>query len=66
MTAAMKLEKMYTIEDIYALPEGQRAELVDGQIYYMASPGRTHQKLLMILSNAILRSIQDKDGDCEV
>ncbi len=66
MTAAMKLEKMYTIEDIYALPEGQRAELVDGQIYYMASPGRTHQKLLMILSNAIFRYIQDKDGDCEV
>ena len=66
MTAAMKLEKMYTIEDIYALPEGQRAELIDGQIYYMASPGRTHQKLLMILSNAIFRYIQDKDGDCEV
>ena len=66
MTAAMKLEKMYTIEDIYALPEGQRAELVDGQIYYMASPGRTHQKLLMILSKAIFRYIQDKDGDCRV
>ena len=26
----------YTIEDIYALPEGTRAELIDGQIYYMA------------------------------
>ena len=25
----------YTINDIYALPEGQRAELIDGQIYYM-------------------------------
>lgn len=23
----------YTIEDIYALPEGKRAELIDGQIY---------------------------------
>lgn len=22
----------YTIEDIYALPDGQRAELIDGQI----------------------------------
>ena len=22
----------YTIDDIYALPEGQRAELIDGQI----------------------------------
>ena len=26
----------YTIEDIYALPDGQRAELIDGQIYDMA------------------------------
>lgn len=25
-------EKNYTIEDIYALPEGQRAELFDGQM----------------------------------
>ena len=23
----------YTIEDIYSLPDGQRAELIDGQIY---------------------------------
>ena len=30
----------YTIEDIYALPEGTRAELIDGQIYYMAPPSR--------------------------
>ena len=29
-------EKVYTIEDIYALPEDDRAELIDGQIYYMA------------------------------
>lgn len=28
----------YTIEDIYALPDGERAELIDGQIYYMAPP----------------------------
>ncbi len=25
----------YTIEDIYALPDGVRAELIDGQIYYI-------------------------------
>ena len=28
-------ERIYTIEDIYALPEGERAELIDGHIYYM-------------------------------
>ncbi len=25
--------KKLTIDDIYALPEGQRAELIDGQLY---------------------------------
>ncbi len=29
-------ERTYTTEDIYALPKGQRAELIDGQIYDMA------------------------------
>jgi len=33
-------ERTYTIEDIYNLPEGTRAELIDGQIYYMAPAGR--------------------------
>ena len=45
---AIPRKNTYTIEDIYALPEGQRAELVDGQIYYMASPGRTHQKQVLV------------------
>ena len=29
----------YTIEDIYSLPEGKRAELIDGELYLMAAPG---------------------------
>ena len=40
----------YTIDDIYALPEGQRAELIDGQIYDMAPPSPMHQELVMELS----------------
>lgn len=28
----------YTIEDIYNLPDGQRAELIDGELYMMATP----------------------------
>lgn len=36
-------ERTYTIDDIYALPDGERAELIDGQIYYMAPPSRKHQ-----------------------
>lgn len=37
---ALPKEDIYTIEDIYALPDGERAELIDGQIYYMAPPSR--------------------------
>ena len=40
---ASALEKIFTTADIYALPEGTRAELIDGQIYYMAPPSRKHQ-----------------------
>ena len=38
MAPALAQEKLYTIDDIYALPDGERAELIDGQIYYMAPP----------------------------
>ena len=29
-------EDIYTIKDIYALPDGERAELIEGKIYDMA------------------------------
>ncbi len=32
MDTAKKIES-YTIDDIYALPDGKRAELIDGKIY---------------------------------
>ena len=56
----------YTIDDIYALPDGERAELIDGQIYDMAPPGRTHQKISWKLHQAIANYIDSKNGDCEV
>ncbi len=56
----------YTIEDIYNLSYGQRAELIDGELYMMATPGRVHQKFVMTLSNSIFNYIQSKNGDCEV
>lgn len=56
----------YTIDDIYNLPDGQRAELIDGELYMMAAPGRIHQRLVMTLSNSIFNYIQSKKGDCEV
>lgn len=65
MDSAVK-EYAYTIEDIYALPNGERAELIDGHIYYMATPNRIHQQIVMRLSNRIFNHIQENKGDCEV
>ena len=59
-------EKVYTIDDIYALPEGERAELIDGHIYYIAPPNREHQKILMELSARIFEYIRSHNGKCEV
>lgn len=63
---ALKKEDNYTIEDIYALPDGQRAELIDGRIYYMAPPSRTHQKISWKLHQTIANYIDSRDGRCEV
>ena len=57
---------VYTVEDIYALPEGQRAELIDGQIYDMAPPSTMHQRILMALSADIRDYIRKNNGQCEV
>lgn len=65
MDAAREME-YYTIDDIYNLPDGQRAELIDGELYMMATPGRIHQRLVMMLSNNIYNYIQSLNGDCEV
>lgn len=63
---AIKREKIYTIDDIYALPDGERAELMDGQIYYMAPTSRTHQRLVSKLNQNIANYIDSHNGDCEV
>ena len=42
---AILKENNYTLDDIYKLPEGQRAELIDGYIYDMAPPSRRHQRI---------------------
>lgn len=57
---------VYTVEDIYALPEGQRAELIDGQIYDMAPPNRIHQDICFSLSRKIAEYIESKKGTCKV
>ncbi len=62
----LKKQTVYTISDIYALPDGERAELIDGQIYNMAPPGRLHQKISWKLHQAIANYIDSRNGLCEV
>lgn len=59
-------ERIYTTADIYDLPDGHRAELIDGQIYYMAPPNRRHQKISSQLHGKIWNYISSKNGSCEV
>lgn len=60
------LRKVYTIDDIYALPDGKRAELIDGKIYYMAQPNTRHQRLVSDLHYQIKDFIKRNNGECEV
>lgn len=46
-------KETYTIDYIYALPEGQWAELIDGVVYDMAPPNRIHQEIVMNFSAEI-------------
>ena len=59
-------ENTYTTDYIYSLPEGQRAELIDGVIYDMAPPNRLHQKIQQALAWSIETYIRKNNGSCEV
>ena len=59
-------ERIYTLDDIYALPDGQRAELIDGVMYDMAPPNRIHQDISFALSRTIADHIDAHEGSCKV
>ena len=65
MNVARK-EEIYTMKDIYALPDGERAELIDGSIYYMAPPSTKHQRMLNYINTEINLYIREHHGECEV
>lgn len=62
----MREDRVYTVRDIEALPEGERAELIDGKMYMMATPTLTHQELLGWLYFKIRLYIMEKGGPCRV
>lgn len=66
MSESLAHANIYTEDDYYNLPENVRAELIDGQIYYMSAPSRIHQEILMFLSKTIANYIDSKKGPCKV
>ena len=59
-------KKVYTADDYWNLPEGERAELINGQLIMMTSPNRIHQKLVHQFGKVIGNYIDAKHRDCEV
>ena len=59
-------ENTYTTDYIYSLPEGQRAELIDGQFYNMAPPSRIHQEISYQISRLLRNYIESNGGECRV
>lgn len=59
-------ERVYTIKDIEALPEGERAELIDGQMFRMDSLELAHQDILGELHVVVREYIRNHSGKCKV
>ena len=62
---ALAKKKIHTTEDIYQLPEGDRAELIDGDLYMMSPPNTTHQRISAALHAEIYNYIRTHGGKCE-
>ncbi len=59
-------EQLYTVDDIFALPDGERAELIDGVMYDMSTPSTQHQRVVHYLDRTVGNYIADHEGKCEV
>lgn len=55
-----------TSQDYWSLPEGRRAELIDGRLYDMAPPSRFHQVIAFGIGRALDEFIEANDGRCNV
>lgn len=56
----------YSAEDYWNLPEGARAELIDGELWDLASPNRKHQRIVTEVSRHLGNFIAAHGGSCQV
>lgn len=56
----------HTADDYWALPEGTRAELIDGELWSLASPNRVHQEIVIELGVRMRGHISANGGSCKV
>ncbi len=54
-----------TLAEYEALPEDVRVELIEGEIFVMEAPSRTHQILLAEIWRVLRNYIQENAGDCQ-
>lgn len=66
MSALQAQPEIITLEQYENLPEDIRAEVFEGQIYYMAGPSQVHQTILLELSSALNAYVKNKKGRCRV
>ena len=63
---AVPPQNIATAGDYWSLPEGVRAELIDGQLWDLASPSRVHQEILAELTVRMRTYVAQKGGSCKV
>lgn len=56
----------YTSEDYWNLPEGERAELINGGFYAMAPTSVLHQHISIQLCKTIAQYIDSHQGNCHI
>lgn len=66
MNLALAERSDFTAADMDALGDDIRAELIDGQIFYFASPKPVHQMFTGEIYRMLANYIEKKGGDCEV
>ena len=62
----LKQQGEYTIEDFYNWPEDERIELIDGVIYYMATPRIIHQDIVGEIGFVLKSYVKKNKGKCKV